>query len=214
MIPLVSCLSLSGRCRYCKVKFGYGHALFECAFGLVFVLLVYKYLGPSFSPSLFDVKSLLFQLVIAIILGVIFLYDLTHKIIPKYFLYLFLTLSLVPLFYRFGESGSFSVFAGPIVVALPYLVLFLLTLGKGVGFGDVLLFFGVGSIFGLEGGLLVFLLSLWIGTITVVPLLYFKIVTKKTAIPFAPFIIIAYYLVLFTGWKIDDLIMLVYRIIL
>ncbi len=211
MIPVVSCLSLKGRCRYCHTKFGYAHAFFEIAFGLIFALLAHRYVEVSSSGFAFNWKGLLLQLSVAITLGVIFLYDLAHKIIPRYFLYLFLTLSLIPFVARFVVTGSYYELAAPLIVALPYFILFLLTLGRGVGFGDVLLFLGVGALLGLSRGFLVFLLSLWIGTLTVLPLLFFKVVTKKTAIPFAPFIIISYFVVLFTDWQISDLISFVYH---
>jgi prepilin signal peptidase PulO-like enzyme (type II secretory pathway) len=214
MIPAVSCLSLKGRCRYCYTKFGYAHAFFEIAFGLIFVFLVHRYVHFGDSGLSIDWKDLLLQFSVTLTLGVIFLYDLAHRIIPKHFLYFLLTLSLLPLAERFLQSGSYYGLAAPLLVALPYLILFFLTLGKGVGFGDVLLFFGVGALLGSSQGLLVFLFSLWIGTLTVLPLLFFKIVNKKTALPFAPFIIISYFVVLFTGWQISDLISFVYHVML
>lgn len=179
------------------------------------MLLAYKYIGLSGGIlSYIDAVPLVLQMSITICLGVIFLYDLAHKILPKFFLFTFLLLSLFPLFSRVIETGSYYELLAPVLVALPYLVLFLLTLGKGVGFGDVLLFFGVGAILGLSSGFLVFLLSLWIGTLTILPLLYFKVVTKKSPIPFAPFIIISYFLVLFTSFDLNSLISVIYRVML
>ena len=214
MMPIASCLFLRGKCRYCKVRFGFTHAIFEAVFGVIFALLAYKFHIGTKPLSLLELKDLLFQIVVVLTLGVIFLYDLRQKIIPSVFLYLFLTLSLIPLLSRLsGEFSSFEL-ASPLLVALPYLILFLLTMGKGVGFGDVLLFAGVGGMLGLDKGILVFLLSLWIGTLTVIPLLFAKVLTKKSAIPFAPFIIVSYLLVLFTDWSVSDLISLIYRAML
>lgn len=214
MMPVASCLLLKGRCRYCHTKFGYTHALFEIAFGFIFVLLTYRYIEFGNGIHIINWKGLILQFLIALTLGVIFLYDLAHKIIPRHFLYLFLSLSALPLLARFIETGSYYDLLAPLIVALPYFLLFLLTLGRGVGFGDVLLFLGVGALLGLSRGFLVFLFSLWIGTLTVLPLLFFKVVTKKTAIPFAPFIIISYFIVLFTGWQISSLISFVYHVML
>lgn len=212
MIPIVSCLSLLARCRYCKVRFGYFHAFFEAIFGFVVILLVHKHL----TSSLIDfrtVTNFLFELVVIFSLAVIFLYDLRHKIIPKYFLYAFLALSLLPLLYRWNLTHSYVDLAAPIIVAGPYLLLFLITLGRGVGFGDVLLFLGVGAMLGTDKGMLAFLLSLWIGTLTILPLLFFKKVTHKTAVPFAPFIVIGFLIVLFTGYKVSDLANVLYNLI-
>ncbi len=215
MMPMASCLLLGGRCRYCQTKFGYSHAFFEFSFGILFAFLAYKYIVHSESLfSYVDVLPLVLQMCITICLGVIFLYDIAHRILPKYFLFTFLLLSLFPLLFRVVETGSYYELFAPVLVALPYLILFLLTLGRGVGFGDVLLFFGVGAILGLSSGFLVFLLSLWIGTLTILPLLYFKVVTKKSLIPFAPFIIISYFLVLFTSFDLNTLTSFIYRVML
>jgi prepilin signal peptidase PulO-like enzyme (type II secretory pathway) len=197
------------------VRFGYSHAFFEFSFGVLFVLLTYKYIEISDGLlSYVDAVPLVLQMSITICLGVIFLYDIAHKILPKFFLLAFLLLSLFPLLSRVIETGSYYEFLAPILVALPYFILFLLTLGRGVGFGDVLLFFGVGAILGASSGFLVFLFSLWIGTLTILPLLYFKVVTKKSSIPFAPFIIISYFLVLFTGWDLNTLGSFIYHVML
>lgn len=214
MIPLVSCLLLRGKCRYCKVRFGYTHALFEAVFGFLFVIVTAKYIVPLHALSIYEVLYLLFLLSTLITLGVIFLYDLNHKIIPRAFLYLFLVLSLFPLISRFEVTHSYLELASPLIVALPYLFLFVVTLGRGVGFGDVLLFAGVGAYVGLDQGSMVFLLSLWIGTLTVIPFLLLKILKKNSAIPFAPFIIISFLLVLFTGWQVSDLVALLYHAML
>jgi prepilin signal peptidase PulO-like enzyme (type II secretory pathway) len=179
------------------------------------MLLAYKYIEMSDGLlSYIDAVPLVFQMSITICLGVIFLYDIAHKILPKFFLFTFLLLSLFPLLSRVIETGSYYEFLSPVLVALPYLFLYLLTLGRGVGFGDVLLFLGVGAILGASSGFLVFLFSLWIGTLTVLPLLYFKVVTKKSPIPFAPFIIISYFLVLFTDWDLNTLISVIYHVML
>ncbi len=214
MMPVASCLLLKGRCRYCYTKFGYTHAFFEIAFGFIFVFLTHRYIDFGNGFHVLNWKGLILQLFIALTLGVIFLYDLAHKIIPRHFLYFFLMLSALGLLSRFIETGSYYDLLAPLIVALPYFILFLFTLGKGVGFGDVLLFLGIGALLGLSGGFLVFLFSLWIGTLTVLPLLFFKVVTKKTAIPFAPFIIISYFIVLFTDWQISGLISFVYHVMI
>ena len=214
MIPVVSCLLLRGKCRYCKVRFGYTHALFEAVFGVLFAIISAKYILPLHVLSFYEILYIAFLLVTIITLGVIFLYDLSHKIIPRAFLYLFLLLALFPLISRFEVTHSYLELASPLIIALPYLFLFLITLGRGVGFGDVLLFAGVGAYVGLDQGSLVFLLSLWIGTLTVIPLLLLKILKKNSAIPFAPFIVISFLLVLFTGWQVSDLVTLLYHAML
>lgn len=88
----------------------------------------------------------------------------------------------------------------PLIVAFPFLVLWLLTKGKGVGFGDIVLFFGVGAFFGVEQGIAVLMVSIWIGAVagSILYLIKRKQKDFTTQLPFVPFIVIAFLIVLFT----------------
>jgi prepilin signal peptidase PulO-like enzyme (type II secretory pathway) len=98
---------------------------------------------------------------------------------------------------RYAHLPTSGTLLGPAVVALPFLVIWLVSRGR---FGDVILFFAVGAFFGTEQGLAVLLLSIWAGAI-------FGVVMRirrgtrfdgATAIPFVPFIVLAFLFVLFT----------------
>ena len=98
-------------------------------------------------------------------LGVIALYDLKHTYIPTLFLSLFSFLSFAMLAIRFAYAHNTLVLLGPIVVALPFLLIWLISKGKALGFGDVILYLAVGAFFGVEQGLAVLLLSIWLGAL-------------------------------------------------
>lgn len=104
---------------------------------------------------------------------------------------------------RLVEDPTVLTLLSPLFVAGPFLLIWLVTKGKGLGFGDVILFFGVGAFFGSLQGFAVLMLSVWMGALIG---LYQKYVTKSlkgihhaTAIPFVPYIVLAFLLVLFTG---------------
>jgi leader peptidase (prepilin peptidase)/N-methyltransferase len=85
-----------------------------------------------------------------------------------------------------------DVFSG-ILVALPFIIIFLFSGGKAVGFGDIMLLIGVGYLTGFIFGVSTFLLSIWIGAVVSLLMLYLfpKKYNRKSEIPFAPFIVIA-----------------------
>jgi prepilin signal peptidase PulO-like enzyme (type II secretory pathway) len=101
---------------------------------------------------------------------------------------------------RFINEPSSLTLLSPVIVALPFLIMWIITKGKGLGFGDVLLFLGVGAFFGVAQGLAVLFISVWIGAIVgvVIYLMRRKKEIKNTAMPFVPFIMIAFLFVLFT----------------
>jgi leader peptidase (prepilin peptidase)/N-methyltransferase len=209
LIPVVSYFLLKGRCRYCKSTYGISALVIESLFGVTFLLLYQVILKEQ--PSLAASGSLLvYYTVLFIVLGVMALYDRLHSYIPFWFLVSFITLSLGMFLVRLTESHTLVDFAAPIFVASPFLLVWLITKGKGLGFGDVIIFFGIGAFFGSLRGLAVLFISVWVGALFG---LYYKYVVKKkqtstTAIPFVPFIVVAFLVVLFTGIDIISIAML------
>ncbi len=102
---------------------------------------------------------------------------------------------------RVTQDPSVVTFLSPIFVALPFLMIWILTKGRGLGFGDVILFFGVGAFFSPLQGLAVLVISVWLGAIIGLYLKYgvMKAKSTRTAMPFVPFIVLAFLIVLFTG---------------
>jgi leader peptidase (prepilin peptidase)/N-methyltransferase len=129
------------------------------------------------------------------------LYDKAHSYIPLSMLGSFLALTLGMYVFKLTQTQEMQTVLAPLFVALPFLLIWLITKGKGLGFGDVILFAGIGAFFGTLQGLAVLIISVWVGAIYG---LYIKYVVQKkrntlTAIPFVPFIVIAFLVVLFTG---------------
>jgi prepilin signal peptidase PulO-like enzyme (type II secretory pathway) len=129
------------------------------------------------------------------------LYDKAHSYIPTSFLIAFLALVFGKFILILIDQLSLFTVTAPLAVAGPFLVIWLFTKGRGLGFGDVILFFGVGAFFGIKQGFAVLIISVWMGALFG---LYYKYVTKKkhsmaTPIPFVPFIVLAFLIVLFTG---------------
>ncbi len=198
LIPVFSYIFLKGKCRYCKVPFGRDALFIELGFGMIFLFL-YHFILVWAAPVAFAVWLAYYTLVF-ISLGVIALYDYKHSYVPVAFLALFSFLSLVMLGIRYAYEPGVTTLLGPLVVALPFLLIWLVTQGRALGFGDVLLYMAVGAFFGIEQGLAVLLISIWLGALVGV-LIYVDRKRKKipgTAIPFVPFIVSAFLIVLFT----------------
>jgi leader peptidase (prepilin peptidase) / N-methyltransferase len=199
LIPFFSYLFLRGKCRYCKTPYGLESLLIEVIYGISFVLLYITIISGQ--PNLFHMLSyFLYYTVLFAVLGIIALYDRKHTYIPVLFLFMYCFLTLLMLFVRHMFEPTSLTLLAPIIIALPFLLLFIVTKGRGVGFGDVLLFLGVGAFFGIEQGVAVLMLSIWMGAI-VGSMLYLidkKKVNGKTQLPFVPFIVVAFLIVLFT----------------
>lgn len=198
LIPIVSYLSLLGKCRYCKVPYGKQAIVVEVLYGIVFVLLFHFILSHyALSAALL---WLAYYSLVFISLGVIALYDYKHSYVPVAYLAVFSILSLGMLCARYLHDPSPAVLLGPLFVALPFLLVWILTKGRALGFGDVILYAAVGAFFGIEQGLAVLLVSIWMGAIVgiVTYVIRKKEQNSNSAIPFVPFIVAAFLFVLFT----------------
>lgn len=215
MIPVLSYLFLKGRCKKCKTKIGAKHLRMEIFTGIL-AIFTYKILLASyfnvFSPNYnlaIGAGFAVFYTFLFVLLLSIFLYDLKHKIVPLGFSVLLLIIGIafeayriynVSFFYGSTHSTLFwlDLFSG-VLVALPFLVIYLFTRGRAVGFGDVLLFLSAGYLLGFVFGVSAFLISIWIGAIISLLLIYLMPhkFNRKSTIPFAPFIVAAVILIIF-----------------
>lgn len=193
LIPLFSYLALRGKCRYCHIPLSIQYPLLEAITGIVFAL------SYIFSPknSLLDI---IFFLIIASVLIIVFFIDLFEGIIPFViiipatiltFLYLLATKIpsdvLISFLTALGASGFF-------------LALFLGTKGKGMGFGDVVYAFFMGLLLGFPNTIL----GLYIAFLTGAAISLILILRKRkrlrgSTIPFGPFLVLGTYSALIWG---------------
>jgi leader peptidase (prepilin peptidase) / N-methyltransferase len=201
LIPVISFIIQLGRCRNCKSRLSPSHLMGELLGGIILlVIFSITVLGSSvfankYTPfSIGSAISFIVWLTTLPISIAILIYDLRHKMVPAIPLYVLLTMSSIFALYRYFylDHNYFNLASG-IIVALPYALLFILSRGKWVGLGDVLLYYSFGCLLGLSLGLSMFFVSVWLGAFVTIILLvtHSKEYTLKSEIPFTPFIILA-----------------------
>lgn len=195
-IPLFSYLILNGKCRYCGTNISIQYPLIETLNAIIYVVLYI-----SFSWSIDFIFYALMASVLIAIAGI----DLKEQIIPDS-----LVLSIL-VFEVLHKAANYFVLGispllldsviGLLVAGGLFLVIVLLSRG-GMGGGDVTLIGSLGFILGLRGILLTIFLSFILGALISIFLLASKIKTRKDPIPFGPFIIIGFFIVLLYGEQI------------
>ena len=197
LVPLFSFLFLGGRCRGCKSKISIQYPLVELSSGFIFALVFIKLQAMFFiAPLLFSSLYFYYVLMLSILL-VITVYDLKHKIIPDSMVFTFSILAFLSLFFIHTENialiSGFSlhhpsllqIFSG-LILASPFALLWLVSSGKWMGFGDVKLIFGIGYFLALGSALSAVALAFWTGALFGIGLILFqKNSGMKTEIPFA-----------------------------
>lgn len=213
LIPVLSFIIFSGKCRKCGSKISFQYILVEMVSGFLFLFFFLKTLAVF--PTLEAFLSFFLLCSIWSFLLVIFVYDLRHKIIPNQFSILFIIFSFVyGLFLSNSESLFFHVIAGLSFSAF-FFLLWYVSNGRWIGFGDVKLVSGIGFYLGLAGGLSALAFAFWIGAIVAISILITQKskklslkrvpLTMKSEVPFAPFLIIGTFIAQVLGSDIFGL---------
>jgi prepilin signal peptidase PulO-like enzyme (type II secretory pathway) len=86
------------------------------------------------------------------------------------------------------------------MLATPFFLIWFLSKGRAMGFGDVLLALVLGWLLGIENSIAMLFVSFWIGGLVGIFLLALtKKYSLKSEVPFAPFMIGATAIVFLTG---------------
>lgn len=215
LVPLLSYLGLRGRCHSCRSYIPSRYFWVELLTGCLFVAAVL---------TISDRVVFLFTLGIVSVLVVIAVYDIYHMIIPDELTLALLALMLGSQFYSLILGMPLTVFAWNIVAALLgslfFLLLWRFSAGRWIGFGDVKLVIPLALGVGYTSVFSLVVLAFWIGAVIGLiilaaqklksrgqPHLRFlpSRLTMKSAVPFAPFLILSYLAIIFLGIDVISL---------
>lgn len=228
LIPIVSYLSLHGKCRYCGKKIGATALRLEVGTGLAF--LVSALLFPSMATEQWTnplTRSILTAqpwvmalfvvwLLALVIMMALYTYDKRWHILPDGLVFTLLGIGITySLICCLGvKSLGFIDWIEQVIPALAplfgiYLVVYVLSHGKWIGFGDVKLCLALGFFLTWWQGLLVLFLSNLLGSLSAVPALAKHKAKMNTQIAFGPCLIVATYIIVLVGWSLRSLFVLV-----
>ena len=210
LIPILSYISLLGKCKSCSAKFSVRYAAVETVTGFSFVL---AYITSN------DTVTFLAVLLLLSVLILILVYDLDHLIIPDELA----TLLFVPVVVLMVWSGAGGVSFNYIDLLAPFVAsglfysLWKVSKGRWIGLGDAKLAAPLSLAVGLSQVFSFVVVAFWVGAlVSLVLLLLQKLrkrrgqkglrflnetLTMKSEIPFAPFLIASFVLVFFFGFS-------------
>jgi len=204
LLPLFSWLALGGRCRYCKQSISWQHPAVELAMAGVFVASYHFWPGGVLGAG----QGILFitWLLSSVGLMALLLYDLRHMLLPSHILYpTFAVAAAGRLVYilRYSDNvaHSFWLLALSLAVASGvFLLLFYVSRGRWIGFGDVRLGLINGTLLATpaKSFLMIFLASL-LGSMFALPAVAAGRSKMSSRIPYGPFLIAATAITLLFG---------------
>ncbi len=191
-VPVMSWVLQQGKSKCCRKKLSVLYPIVEMMMGILF--LVHFSVGAGNTPLLLVVE---FIIIVFLVFSAVF--DLKYMILPDFSTVILVILAVVvvvigrpqesPLQFVLSAVGSFG-FLG---------LLYLITKGKGMGFGDVKLAIFMGLFLGPEKVLLAFYTAFVIGALVSLGLMILKKANKKTLISFGPFLILGTLVAWFYG---------------
>lgn len=203
LIPVLSFIFLKGKCRYCKKKLSLYYPVVEVLTGLLFVIVAMNvfphFLAEIVSTSQIYLLISLLTMISSLI--VIFFTDLKFGVIPLVPVVVALVVSFaLHLLFPNDNITLWNYFLSAIVLSSFFLGIFLITRGKGMGFGDVIYAFLMGFILGYPKVVLGFYIAVLSGAI--IPIIILSIKKKRirgAIIPFGPFLVAGTIITLFWG---------------
>mgnify|MGYP001615012235 CR=1 FL=1 len=207
LLPIVSFIFLRGKCSVCKTKISWQYPITEITTGLLFLLISNLPAGEAGFKSQISNLDVVYYWIIFSLLIIIAVYDYRHQIIPNMFVWIFNGLAFLSLFrLPADEAGIFNwnnLLAGFILFVF-FALLWGVSKGKWMGFGDAKLALGIGWLLGMSKGIAAITLAFWIGAIVGVALLYLSKnkYGLKSSIAFGPFIVLGATISFFGGEKI------------
>lgn len=212
-IPILSFILLRGECRSCHSPISFYYPAIELVTGFLFVFTVFFFPDESIKYQVLSIKytmELIYYLFIVSALIMIFFTDLKHGIIPDkiifssifislfYFLLIHNSLFMIHLLSAFGAFIFF-------------LLLFLITKGKGMGFGDVKLAFLMGIILGFPKIIVALYIAFLTGALLSLILVLCRKKGLKDTVPFGPYLVLATLALFFFGDLISNFFLSVLR---
>ncbi len=194
LLPIVSWLSLKGKCRYCSKPISWQYPVVEAATAILFVVS-YQYWPATLTGA--HIVSFVTWLALIVGFMALIVYDLRWLLLPNRIVW--------PLGVLAGFMASIGIATSPhpfraafdVVLAVAvgggiFYMLFQVSSGKWIGGGDVKLGWVLGLVAATPARalLLIFVASI-LGSLISLPLLAAKRLKPASVIPFGPFLIVA-----------------------
>lgn len=198
-VPLLSYLLLGGKCRRCHSPISAQYPLVEFITGGLFAIIAYFQFGQNF--QLREWIHLIYLWILISGLTVIFFVDLKHQIIPDVVLF---PLIIATFFYQLIilQFEIVNYLLSGLGASLFFLLLYLGTKGRGMGFGDVKFVFLMGLVLGFPKIIVALYLAFLTGAAVGIILIVFGRRRFGQHIPFGPFLIVGTLAALFWGSEI------------
>ncbi|MBC7459481.1 prepilin peptidase [Candidatus Saccharibacteria bacterium] len=193
LIPLVSWLGLKGKCRQCRHPIGVMEPLIEIGTAVFFVASFLFW--PFELNSGLAITSLVLWLVAGVGLAILFAYDAKWYLLPDrvnvFVIIIGLISAVLAVLASDDTVGAIASVVGAVgVLSGLYLVLYFVSKGRWIGFGDIKLGLGLGLLLAdWRLAIIALFFANLIGCLIVIPLMVMGKLKRDSQVPFGPLLI-------------------------
>lgn len=216
LIPVVSYPALGGRCRSCKGIIAFRYFAVEAVLGSWALALLKIAGGGSFYHPFASLAArigsfeaplvFLFYLLLGSLLAVVFLIDYDTQQIPTAIVRPLILLGFFLLMAEIWISGAgFSASDAAktlflaIAIAAAFGIIWALTRGKGLGWGDIELVLALSMFLYFPRAIIMVLFAFWVGALWGLGLMALRGYNLKSRVSFGPFLITGFVVAVFWG---------------
>ncbi len=218
LIPVISFLVQRGSCRHCNKRISSQYITIEIITAITFYFSGVYLLDSIISlahPTLSIIGIISFLSIISFAI-IIAAHDAKTRLVPlPWFIGLVLS-TIVFLINYYIMIGFYLPSLFPhligIIIASPFLFLWLISRGKWMGFADIELIAWMGLYLGVLSGISATVSAFYLGTIAAVLFVIIKMLSgssytslRSTRIPFAPFLLISWFITVMFSWNLFSL---------
>jgi len=208
LIPLVSWIALRGRCRSCRKPIGIMEPLIELGTAAFFVASYA--LWPFDLTTGLQISQFVIWLLAGVGLAIMFAYDARWFLLPDRINFAVIGLGLVSAILMIIESQDhvgalLNVVGSVAILSGIYYVLYLISKGRWIGFGDIKLGLGLGLLLGnWQLAFIGLFFANLIGCLIVIPLMATGKLKRTSHVPFGPLLIVGAILAKLIGMGIAE----------
>ena len=193
LIPLFSWLSLGGKCRKCRKPIGYMELLIELGVAVFFVLS-YAFWPYPLNSGL-EIARLVLWLIAGVGLAILFVYDIKWFLLPDKINFAVIGIgavsALLVIIGAHDKLGTlYGVIGSVLILSGLYWVLYTISKGKWIGYGDIKLGLGLALLLAnWELAFIALFAANLIGCLIVLPAMIMGKLKRDSHVPFGPLLI-------------------------
>lgn len=195
MIPVLSWVQIRGKCRYCRKPIGWLEPAAEVGLALFFVVSFWAWPMPL--QDALAISQFVVWLVAGVMLLILFIYDMKWFLLPNQVVYPLIGLGCIAACLHLLPTLSIeqlvSMIGAIAILSGIYYLLWLVSKGTWIGFGDVKLGLALALLLGRwELAFIALFAANIIGCIIVLPGMLTGKIKRSSHVPFGPLLIAGY----------------------